>query len=102
MKTYNIVRLRMTTHSVPTQWEGRTDEGDDVYMRYRYGTFTVSIGEDINSDSVSYDALKNAIIFTAVPLLPDEGGMSTEDMLMILPRFITCTCEVKEIEYGDA
>lgn len=40
----NIVELTRTCTACPAQWEGRLDDGRYVYMRYRWGTFGLSVG----------------------------------------------------------
>lgn len=38
-------RLRQTCSGSPSQWEGWTDKLEPVYIRYRWGHLTVTIGE---------------------------------------------------------
>lgn len=40
-----IESLKMTTDFCPTQWEGETEDGRPVYIRYRWGHLTVNVGE---------------------------------------------------------
>lgn len=61
--------LKMITSACPTQWEAKNEEGEYVYIRYRFGILSASVGEDHKrafSDVVG-DGL--------------DGTMSTEDML---------------------
>lgn len=39
--------LRLTCHSVPTQFEGRTPDGDNVYFRFRWGHAMLEINDEI-------------------------------------------------------
>jgi hypothetical protein len=36
--TYNVRTLRRTSLFCPSQWEGQTIDGKEIYIRYRYGT----------------------------------------------------------------
>ncbi len=41
-----VVSCEQTTTACPTQWEGRTDDGQHVYARYRGGRVAVYVGTD--------------------------------------------------------
>lgn len=43
-----VVELEKTCEAVPAQWEGKTDDGRFVYVRYRYGWLAVSFGETMD------------------------------------------------------
>lgn len=47
MRPITVVALRLTCGACPTQWEGRTDDGRHVYVRYRWGTLRVGVGASI-------------------------------------------------------
>lgn len=38
---YKLTRIVCTCSACPTQYEGRFEDGDDLYIRYRYGELTV-------------------------------------------------------------
>lgn len=40
-----VKSLRMTTDFCPTQWEGETEDGCPIYIRYRWGHLSVYIAE---------------------------------------------------------
>lgn len=42
-KKPKVVELEMTCNACPSQWEGKTKSGRDVYIRYRYGILAVSL-----------------------------------------------------------
>lgn len=47
-----LVKLEQTCYGCPSQWEGRTDNDEPIYIRYRYGYLSVDLGPkggDINS-----------------------------------------------------
>ncbi len=41
-----VVSCEQTTTACPTQWEGKTDDGQRVYARYRGGRLAVYVGTD--------------------------------------------------------
>lgn len=50
-----VVALRQTCWACPSQWEGETDDGREVYVRYRYGHLTVQVGTETEPDAVMSD-----------------------------------------------
>lgn len=42
----NIVSIKKTCEACPSQWEGWTDDGLFLYIRYRWGTLSVTFWED--------------------------------------------------------
>ena len=65
MKTIN--ELRRISSQSPTQWEGETEDGTEVYIRYRWGKLEMRVGEE------TYTIGKN--------IDPDNGqGMRTDTM----------------------
>jgi len=53
----NIIKLIETCSACPTQYEGLTDNGKIVYIRYRWGCLTVGVGETLK------EALVNTILY---------------------------------------
>lgn len=43
-----IERLDLTCGACPTQYEGVTNDGNTVYIRYRWGELTVQVGRDLD------------------------------------------------------
>lgn len=37
------VALRQTCGGCPSQWEGETDDGREIYIRYRWGRLSLSV-----------------------------------------------------------
>ena len=47
-----VVSYEITCHSCPSQWEGKTEDGREVYIRFRFGCFYCEIdGEKIYQSS---------------------------------------------------
>src|ERR1700738_476752 len=44
--TKELASLSQTCHMCPSQWEGRTVDGEYVYIRFRWGTLTLGFGPD--------------------------------------------------------
>lgn len=53
-----ITQLAMTCSACPSQWEGTTVGGGSVYIRYRYGWLTASVGPDLDSAVLPIDQAK--------------------------------------------
>jgi hypothetical protein len=43
------VSIKRTCTACPSQWEGRTDDGRDVYVRFRWGGLSVGIGDGLDN-----------------------------------------------------
>jgi hypothetical protein len=43
-----VSKLTQTCTKSPTQWEGRTSDGRQVYVRYRWGWLTIGIGQTLD------------------------------------------------------
>ena len=41
----NVASITRTTSACPAQWEGLTDDGKDVYVRYRSGWLSIEVGD---------------------------------------------------------
>ena len=68
-----VVTLTQTCGACPSQWEGTTDDGRYVYIRYRWGLLTAGIGDSIDEAVADYrlskqcgDELDGAISQTAM------------------------------------
>ena len=51
----------------PSQWEGKTVEGDDIYVRYRYGSLSVRK----NGNTIFHKGIGDSL----------DGVLDTEEML---------------------
>jgi hypothetical protein len=52
-----LVELRQTCHSCPSQWEGKTKDGRTFYARYRHSCWRVDVdGETVaDGDTDEFD-----------------------------------------------
>jgi hypothetical protein len=57
-----VVELQRTCIACPSQWEGRTDDGRAVYVRYRWGHLSVRVGKDITAAVRNRDEVFNAVV----------------------------------------
>ena len=44
MMRHRVAELRKTCAACPAQWEGMTEDGMAIYIRYRWGFLSVSVG----------------------------------------------------------
>ena len=83
------VRLRtldMTCGACPSQWEGTTEDGRVIYVRYRHGLLTAGVGSTMddavtagwNPDRFPGDGV---LIHNEQVTEDDLGVMSTDEML---------------------
>ena len=42
----NITELEQTCFACPSQWEGKTETGKEVYIRYRWGYLSIRVDEE--------------------------------------------------------
>lgn len=65
-----VTELRRTCFACPSQWEGATEDGEHVYIRYRWGFLSATIGKDDVYGDRHGDSL--------------DGNMSDADMMKAL------------------
>ncbi len=44
-----IKTIKKTCTACPAQWEGTTDDGREVYVRYRFGHLSVALSDEKNT-----------------------------------------------------
>lgn len=74
--------LKQTCEACPSQWEGKLSDGRKVYIRYRWGTLTVHVGETKAmsiEDTVATFPIASIIMGSAM-----DGYLKEEDMLEML------------------
>jgi len=87
-----VVSLTQTTTACPTQWEGRLADGRSVYIRFRWGVLTVSVGSD--PDWAIENAINRPLFRKFVggyfgELLPEHKLRETLRGILDLPKSIT-------------
>lgn len=59
---HKLTELVQTCTACPAQWEGKTDDGQYVYIRYRWGILRAGVGptihEAVMADSPSLEAVR--------------------------------------------
>jgi len=58
-----VERLRRTCSAMPAQWEGLTENGRSIYVRYRHSVLRIGVGNDLGR------AIDNAFSDDAVFIL---------------------------------
>lgn len=66
MKPLRIIKLTQTCDACPSQWDAVGANGEDVYIRYRWGKLSV----DVDNEPHYYDDCGESL----------DGVMSTDDL----------------------
>ena len=74
-----ITSLMQTCEMCPSQWEGRTDDDREVYIRYRHGHGYVSVGAP--GDHTRFAALNGQVVARWDGDDALDGFISTADMM---------------------
>lgn len=74
-----VSSLTQTCIKSPSQWEGRTSDGRQIYVRYRWGQLTIGIGNTIDEAVRSESNLFKKQI----------GGMRDGDLDYVKLRTVT-------------
>lgn len=84
MRPLRIVRLEQTCGACPSQWEGETDAGAAVYVRFRSGHLDVRVGPGID------EAIDREPVFEwEDDDDPTNGYMTGEELRAVLPDWIS-------------
>ncbi len=86
-----VTQIVKTCTACPAQWEGKTNTGDWIYVRYRHGTLAISLWPDSEGDGEWLE------IFATDHGDRLGGWMEYEEMVKIAPDWITWP----ESEYTD-
>jgi hypothetical protein len=73
-----VTSLFKTCNSCPSQWEGGTQDNRQIYIRYRYGRLTVSVG-DVGDDD-EFAAVRGEVIFSDDIGDDLDGYLSDDEM----------------------
>ena len=74
MKKIKLKSLEKTCFACPSQWEGQLENGEYIYIRYRYGSLSFGSGDTIEEAVVNSEFVKSI----GGEL---DGTLSTSDML---------------------
>ena len=78
----NIKTLTRTCYACPSQWEGVTDDNRQVYIRYRHGSLSVSVGESGDEDEMA--GVRGTCIFARPIGDAFDGMLEYADLKKIL------------------
>lgn len=71
--------IHRTCMACPSQWAGETDDGREVYIRYRYGTLEIWVADSSDSEESIFNAGK--MVFYETIGGPFEGTLTYEEMV---------------------
>ena len=71
-----VIKLEQTCFACPAQWDGKTDTGQGIYIRYRYGYLRLDVDGEIG---VYGEQVGDGL----------DGGMSFEEMSGHLKEHLT-------------
>jgi len=57
-----VINISQTCRARPSQWEGKTEDGRKVYIHYRWGHLSVSLGEIGDKDELA--GVNGKIVFS--------------------------------------
>ena len=88
----------MTTSACPTQWEGRLEDGQTLYVRYRHGWLQAGTGPDLEAAvtatwSEEYREPGTRFLYSGSPTDDDYGVMSTKEMRAHLGCLLDFACD---------
>jgi hypothetical protein len=84
MKIKNVVQTRA---ACPSQWDAMTEDNRSVYIRYRWGNFSVEVCEEIGFHE--YGNGDWVFIFDQEIGNSLDGYMTDEQMLEIIDQIVT-------------
>jgi hypothetical protein len=56
-----VIEVAQISHACPTEWEGITDDGRHIYVRYRFSNFSVQIADTRRKASKGYELFRAKI-----------------------------------------
>lgn len=74
-------RLIQTCGACPSQWDGITNDGRGVYVRYRWGFLSVRVAKTVDGDAVAGDQLYGEQLGDGF-----DGVLSEEGLIEVLVR----------------
>lgn len=83
-----VTELDQTCRACPSQWEGRTDDGNRIYIRYRHGWLSAGVGRTMD------DAIESAF---SAPVHSQEYGEAYDG---VMPTNTMVRCLRKEVVFN--
>lgn len=77
MSLLKVIELKQTCNACPSQWDGKTDDGRILYVRYRWGYLSVCLGQDTGDE---YDGVRGEEIYGESVGDALDGVMEERDM----------------------
>ena len=93
-----VAKVMKTCDACPSQWEGTTDAGKVVYVRYRWGYLSISIG-DTMTQAIRREGPENSVFEKEIGNGLD--GFITYDELMEHTRGVISWPEFEEVYRYD-
>lgn len=75
--------LQMTCSACPTQWKAKNEQGETVYIRYRFDCLTVNCPCPFVDDQATMDMGPQVFAMSGVTGEKYRGAMDTEEMLRL-------------------
>lgn len=74
-----IVKIEKVCQACPSAWEGKLEDGRNFYCRYRWGSFSIRISEEVNGE-------ENLEIFRESIGDEYDGVMNDSEMYELLEK----------------
>ena len=82
MDKLEIVSIERTCYACPSQWDAKTKDGRNVYIRYRWGKLSVSVGEPGDDEEMS--GVNGDCVFAGAIGDSYDGMLEYKDLKAIL------------------
>lgn len=90
-----ITECERTTACAPTQWEGRTQNGEWFYARFRHAYFYAALGETLDGATFA-DQTYGSVLLMEATLEDEPQEMTDERMREVLGRRVQWAKEIGE------
>lgn len=75
-----VTELRKTCDACPSQWEGKTSDNRQIYIRYRWGNLAVSVSEP--NDTEIWAAVEGKYVYQKQVGDGLDGVMELDELKM--------------------
>ena len=87
-----VIELARTCFACPSQWEGTTDRGKYIYIRYRWGYLEVELAENENAWRFGhYQSIYDMQVGDDL-----DGSMGNRVLIELLDGIVKFDCEIAE------